>query len=135
MILALHLSIVQPTAWVLVPSNTLTGPLWVGATKVALFRGLLHINAAKELAAEYSMWLFLRYFLVPHLSYTFAVHILINKTFWNVILDDRIYFPTSTSLAEEILLLSLLPLSFIVIACLWGSKSYLFLIVDLSSDY
>ena len=56
MILALHLSIIQATAWVPVLSDTLTSPLWVEATKTALFRGLLHINAAKELAAEYSMW-------------------------------------------------------------------------------
>ena len=55
MILALHLLVVQATTWVLVPSNTLTGPLWDAATKEALFRGLLYINAAKELATKYSM--------------------------------------------------------------------------------
>ena len=53
MILALHLLIIQATTWVLVPSDTLSGPLWVGATKVALFRGILYINAARKLAAEH----------------------------------------------------------------------------------
>ena len=54
MILALHLSIVQATTWVLVPLDTLTSPLWIWATKTALFRDPLHINAAKKLAAEHS---------------------------------------------------------------------------------
>ena len=55
MILALYLSVVQATTWVLVPSNTLTGPLWIGVTKAALFKGFFHINAARELAAKYSI--------------------------------------------------------------------------------
>ena len=57
MMLALHLSVVQATTWVLVPNDTLTGPLWVGATKTSLFKGFPHINAVRELAAEYSMQL------------------------------------------------------------------------------
>ena len=68
MILALHLSTVQFTAWVLVPLDTFTGPLWVKATKAALFKDLLDINAARELVVEHSMrWLqlFLKYFLAP----------------------------------------------------------------------
>ena len=55
MILTLHLLIVQATTWVFVPSDTLSGPLWVGVAKTALLRGLLHINAARELAAEHLM--------------------------------------------------------------------------------
>ena len=67
-ILILHLSIIWATTWVLVPSNTLSGFLWVVVAKAALFRGLLHINVAKKLTAGYSMqWqqLVLRYFLAP----------------------------------------------------------------------
>ena len=45
MISTLHLLIVQATIWVLVQSDTFASPLWVGVTKAALFRGLLHINA------------------------------------------------------------------------------------------
>ena len=55
MILAFHLLIIQAITWVLVPLDTLSGHLWVGADKAALFKGLLHINVARELAAEYLM--------------------------------------------------------------------------------
>ena len=55
MILTLHLLIAQAITWVLVPSDILSGPLWVGVAKVALFRGLLHINAARELVVEHLM--------------------------------------------------------------------------------
>ena len=55
MILALHLLIIQTTTWVLVLSDTLPGPLWVGAAKTALFMSLLHIDSAKKLVAEYLM--------------------------------------------------------------------------------
>ena len=48
-ILALHLLIVQVTTRVLVPSATFPNPLWVAATKAALFRGHFLINAAKTL--------------------------------------------------------------------------------------
>ena len=51
-----------------VPSDTPSGPLWVGVVKAALFKGLLHINAARKLATEHSRrWqqFFLRYFLAP----------------------------------------------------------------------
>ena len=48
MILALHLLIVQATTWVLVPSDTFPSPLWVGTIKAALFKGLLHIYAARR---------------------------------------------------------------------------------------
>ena len=56
MILTLHLLISQATTWVLVSSDTLSGLLWVGVVKAALFKGLIDINAARELAAEYLMW-------------------------------------------------------------------------------
>ena len=65
-ILILHLLIIWATTWVLVPSYTLFGLLWVVVAKTALFSGLLHINTARKLAAGHSMlWqqLFLRYFL------------------------------------------------------------------------
>ena len=55
MILAVHLLIVQATTWVLVPLDILLSHLWVGAAKEALFKGLLHINVARELAVEYLM--------------------------------------------------------------------------------
>jgi len=41
---------------VLVPLDILSGPLCVGAGSAALFKGLLHINAARKLAAEHLMW-------------------------------------------------------------------------------
>ena len=56
MILALHLLIIQATTWVFVLLDTLSGPLWVGAAKATMFWGLLHINVARKLAAEYLMW-------------------------------------------------------------------------------
>ena len=56
MILAIHLLIAQATTWVLVPSDTLSGLLWVEVAKAALFKGLLYINAAKELATEHLIW-------------------------------------------------------------------------------
>ena len=67
-ILILHLLIVWALTWVPVPSDTFFGFLWVVIAKVALFRGLLHINVTRKVAAMYSMrwWqFFLRYFLVP----------------------------------------------------------------------
>ena len=48
-ILTLHLLIVQVITWVLVPSTTFPNPLWVTATKAALFRGPFLINAARTL--------------------------------------------------------------------------------------
>ena len=44
-ILAFHLLIIQAYTWVFVSSDTLAGVLWVAVTEVALFRGLVHINA------------------------------------------------------------------------------------------
>ena len=44
-ILAFHLLIIQAYTWVPVPSDTLSGVLWVAVTKVALFRSLVRINA------------------------------------------------------------------------------------------
>ena len=67
-ILILHLLIIWALTWVSIPSNTLSGFLWVVVAKAALFRGLLNINAARKVAVVYSMWwqqLSLRYFWVP----------------------------------------------------------------------
>ena len=44
-ILVFHLLIIQTYTWVSVPSNTLSGILLVAVTEVALFRGLVYINA------------------------------------------------------------------------------------------
>ena len=49
---ALHLLIIQTP----VPSDALTSSLWVAVTKVALFRGLLPINAARRVAVVHLMW-------------------------------------------------------------------------------
>ena len=71
MILILHLLVIWVTTWVLVPLNTLFGLLWVVVAKATLFRGLLHINAARKLASGHSMrrqQFFLRYFLTSILS-------------------------------------------------------------------
>ena len=46
-ILAVHLSIVQVTTWVSVPSNASLHSLWVAVGKMALFRGHSFINAAR----------------------------------------------------------------------------------------
>ena len=54
-ILALHVSIIWAITWVLVPSNTPSNLLWVRVAKVTLFRGLLHINAARVLAVVHLM--------------------------------------------------------------------------------
>ena len=61
----LHLLIIWIPTWVPIPSDTPFSPLWVAAAKTALFRGLLHINAARKLVVVHLMWwwqLFLRYF-------------------------------------------------------------------------
>ena len=52
LILTLHLLIVQVITWVLVPSATFPNPLWVAATKAALFRGSFLINAARTLVGR-----------------------------------------------------------------------------------
>ena len=51
-ILTLHLLIVQVITRVLVPSATFPSPLWVAATKAALFRGPFLINAARTLVGR-----------------------------------------------------------------------------------
>ena len=53
---ALHLLIIQTPTWAPVPSDTLTSSLWVAVTKVALFRGLLFINAARRVVVVHLMW-------------------------------------------------------------------------------
>ena len=54
-ILILHLLIIWATTWVLVLSDNLSGLLWVEVAKATLFRGFLHINAARVLVVEYLM--------------------------------------------------------------------------------
>ena len=54
-ILILHLLIIWAIAWVPVPSDTLSGFLWVVVAKTALFRGLLNISAARKVAVVHSM--------------------------------------------------------------------------------
>ena len=53
---ALHLLIIQTLTWVHVPSDTLINSLWVAVAKVALFRGLLFINAARRVVVVHLMW-------------------------------------------------------------------------------
>ena len=53
---ALHLLIIQTPTWAPVLSDTLISSLWVAMTKVALFRGLLFINAARRVAVMHLMW-------------------------------------------------------------------------------
>jgi len=50
-IFTLHLLIIRTLTWVLVPSDTLSGFLWVVVAEVVLFRGLLHINAARKVVS------------------------------------------------------------------------------------
>ena len=64
----LHLLIIQAPTWAPVPSNTLINSLWVAVAKVALFRGLLFINAARRVVVMHLMWWWqplLRYFGFP----------------------------------------------------------------------
>ena len=66
-IFILHLLIIRASTWVPVPLDTLFGSLWVVVAKVALFRGLFHINVARKVAAVHLIrwWqLSLKYFLV-----------------------------------------------------------------------
>ena len=51
-ILTLHLLIVQVITQVLVPSAAFPSPLWVAATKAALFKGPFLINAARTLVGH-----------------------------------------------------------------------------------
>ena len=48
MVLPLNLLIVQYTTWVFVPLDTFLSLLWVAAANTALFKDLLHINAARR---------------------------------------------------------------------------------------
>ena len=68
---ALHLLIIQASTWAPIPSNTSFSSLWAALAKATLFRGLLHINAARKVVVVHSMWwwqLFLRYFVFPSLD-------------------------------------------------------------------
>ena len=65
---ALHLLIIQTLTWAPVPSDTLINSLWVAVAKVALFRGLLLINATRRVVVMHLMWWWqplMRYFRLP----------------------------------------------------------------------
>ena len=65
---ALHLLIIQTPTWAPVPSDTPINSLWVAVAKVALFRGLLFINAARRVVVMHLMWwwqILLRYLGFP----------------------------------------------------------------------
>ena len=53
---ALHLLIIQASTWAPILSDTSFSPLWVVVVKATLFRGFLHINAARNVVVVYSMW-------------------------------------------------------------------------------
>ena len=64
----LHLLIIQTPTWTPVPLDTSLSSLWVAVVKVALFRGLLFINAARKVVVMHLMWWWqplLRYFGFP----------------------------------------------------------------------
>ena len=68
---ALHLLIIWTFTWASIPSDTPFSHLWVAAAKTTLFRGLLHINAARKAAVMHLMWWwqpFFRYFELSSLS-------------------------------------------------------------------
>ena len=70
-IFTLHLLIIRALTWVPVPLDTLSGFLWVVIAKVVLFRGFLHINAARKVVVMHLMrcqQLSLRYFEFPSFS-------------------------------------------------------------------
>ena len=54
-IFILHLLIIRAFIWVPIPSDTLFGFLWVVVAKTVLFRGFLHINVARKVAAMHLM--------------------------------------------------------------------------------
>ena len=61
----LHLLIIQTPTWAPIPLDTLISSLWVALANVALFRGLLFINAVRRVVVMHLMWWWqplLRYF-------------------------------------------------------------------------
>ena len=54
-IFTLHSLIIWTLTWVLILSATFSSSLWVAIAKVALFRRLLHINAASNVAIVHLM--------------------------------------------------------------------------------
>ena len=71
-IFTLYLLIIWTLTWVLVPSATFPSSLWVAVAKVALFRRLLHINAANKVVVMHliqwcqsSLRYFRVFFLLP----------------------------------------------------------------------
>ena len=134
MILALHLLIIQATTWVLIASDILSSPLWVKIANAALFRGLLHINAARKSAIEHSMrWqqLSLRYFLA---SSTFVMHAPIIGVSWKVTSSDRICIRSVLRLSDETLLIRPHFPTFLFACYLWDSELNTLTTVYSSSD-
>ena len=54
-IMIVHLFIIQAPTWVYVPLAIFFGFLWMVMVETVLFRGILHINAAREVAAVHLM--------------------------------------------------------------------------------
>ena len=72
-ILAFHLLIIQVYTWVPVPSDTLSGVLWVAIIKVALFRSIVYINVV--LAALPYIFLSSYHLELPGRSWLFRTYI------------------------------------------------------------
>ena len=54
-ILILHLLIIRASTWVFVPSDTFSDIQCIVVAKVTLFRGILHINAARKVVTMHLM--------------------------------------------------------------------------------
>ena len=121
----------------LVPSDTLSGLLWVVVARAALFRGLLHINATKKLAVGHSIrWqqLFLRYFLASILPIHSRCTSFSMEFPRRSLLNDRIYVWSMLCLSEETLLLEPPFLIFPLACYLWDSELNTLTIVYSSSN-
>ena len=104
-IFTLHLSIIWTLTWVLVSSVTFPSSLWVALAKVALFRHLLHINAANKVAVVHLMrWCqsslryFQVFFLLPCPWNTFLSLNLLRRSlkllcyiFWTILIKSEEY--------------------------------------------
>ena len=129
--------IIWATTWVSVPSDILSGLLWVMVAKETLFRGLLYINAARKLAVGHLMrWqqLFLRYFLASILPIHSRCTSFSMEFPRRSLLNDRIYVWSMLCLSEETLLLEPPFLIFPLACYLWDFELNTLTIVHLSSD-
>ena len=107
-ILILHLLIIWAHTWVSVPSDTLFGFLWVMVAKTTMFRGLLHINAARKVAVVHFnvvVAALSQIFPSSYSSSMFMMLALSSGVSWNVISSDRICIWFALGLFEEIFLL------------------------------